>query len=326
MLRPVLAGAKLAVAGRLGPSAQSPYDGDANAEGVVAGALDSAGSGVRLQGRPEHGVPVDRPGHARRRSVRGRPAHGEDSCGRAGSPLGLSEASPLTRGDVGAVSPWRARGGRMSDYRVTQDFAFEGNAYHVGDVLRLSDPLQARGIKEWPWPSSFLSAGAGTTGPRAPVRRRLKRDVSPRRREPARPCLSARGDRPQRSVVPSLPGREDRALPPPWKHDGTRLRQRAPGAAEAARSPRRQRADAVRPLRRGSSSPARRSTSATPTETGRATTVSSTRPATEAQREAGVRRSWDDADANTDAPAPLSSLLLLGLRDYRRNDLCATTG
>ena len=50
----------------------------------------------------------------------------------------------------------------MSDYRVTQDFAFEGNAYHVGDVLRLSDPLQARGIKEWPWPSSFLSAGAGT--------------------------------------------------------------------------------------------------------------------------------------------------------------------
>ena len=62
-----------------------------------------------------------------------------------------------------------------------------------------------------------------------------------------------------------------------------------------------------------SSFPARRSTSATPTETGRATTVSSMRPAIEAQREAGVRRSWDDADANTDAPAPLSSLLLLGL-------------
>ena len=33
-------------------------------------------------------------------------------------------------------------------------------------------------------------------------------------------------------------------------HEGTRLRWRAPGSAEAARSPRRQRADAVRPLRR----------------------------------------------------------------------------
>ena len=48
----------------------------------------------------------------------------------------------------------------------------------------------------------------------------------------------------------SLPGREDRARPPPWNHEGTRLRWRAPGAAEAARSSRRQRADAVRPLRR----------------------------------------------------------------------------
>ncbi len=48
----------------------------------------------------------------------------------------------------------------------------------------------------------------------------------------------------------SLPGREDRALPPPWNHEGTRLRWRAPSAAEAARSSRRQRADAVRPLRR----------------------------------------------------------------------------
>ena len=74
-----------------------------------------------------------------------------------------------------------------------------------------------------------------------------------------------------------------------------------------------------------SSSPARRSTSATPTETGRATTVSSMRPATEAQaRGRRQTKSEDDADANADAPAPLSSLLLLGLRDYRRNDLPTT--
>jgi hypothetical protein len=49
----------------------------------------------------------------------------------------------------------------MSDYRVTQDFAFEGHVYHVGDILRLSDPLEARVIREWPWPSNLFSDGAG---------------------------------------------------------------------------------------------------------------------------------------------------------------------
>jgi hypothetical protein len=43
----------------------------------------------------------------------------------------------------------------MSDYRVTQDFAFEGRVYEVGDILRLSGPLQATVIKECPWPSKF---------------------------------------------------------------------------------------------------------------------------------------------------------------------------
>jgi len=51
--------------------------------------------------------------------------------------------------------------------------------------------------------------------------------------------------------MPSQPGREARAFPPPWNHDGTRLRQRAPDSAEEARSSRRQRADALRPLRQG---------------------------------------------------------------------------
>ena len=50
----------------------------------------------------------------------------------------------------------------MNDYRETQEFAFEGRVYHASDILRLSDPLQARVIKEWPWPSRFFSAGAGT--------------------------------------------------------------------------------------------------------------------------------------------------------------------
>ena len=75
-----------------------------------------------------HGVPVDRQGNDRRRPVRWRPAHGEDSCSRAGSPLCLSEVSPLTRGDLGVVSPWRARGRGLSDYRVLRPFAWEGTA------------------------------------------------------------------------------------------------------------------------------------------------------------------------------------------------------
>ena len=43
----------------------------------------------------------------------------------------------------------------MSDYRVLRSFAWEGQLYNPGDVRRLSDPLQARVIKEWPWPSKF---------------------------------------------------------------------------------------------------------------------------------------------------------------------------
>ena len=82
----------------MGPSAKSPYDGDANG-GIVAGALDAEGSGVDPPRRPEHGLSDDRPGHTRRRSVRRRPPHGEDSCSRTGSSLCLSEASPLERRD-----------------------------------------------------------------------------------------------------------------------------------------------------------------------------------------------------------------------------------
>ena len=52
----------------------------------------------------------------------------------------------------------------MSDYRVLRDFAFEGKVFKVGDSLRPSDPLEGRIIREWPWPSSFLS-GAGTHRP-----------------------------------------------------------------------------------------------------------------------------------------------------------------
>jgi hypothetical protein len=50
----------------------------------------------------------------------------------------------------------------MSDYRVVRSFAWEGKSYNPGDVLRLSDPLHTRIIREWPWPSKFFSAGTGT--------------------------------------------------------------------------------------------------------------------------------------------------------------------
>jgi hypothetical protein len=50
----------------------------------------------------------------------------------------------------------------VSDYRVLRDFAFEGRLYHAGHILRASDPLEARIIREWPWPSFFPSAGTGT--------------------------------------------------------------------------------------------------------------------------------------------------------------------
>ena len=39
-----------------------------------------------------------------------------------------------------------------------------------------------------------------------------------------------------------------------------------------------------------------------------------------AEKEAGVRGGWLGPTANVDAPAPLSSVLLLGLHGYRRND------
>ena len=39
-----------------------------------------------------------------------------------------------------------------------------------------------------------------------------------------------------------------------------------------------------------------------------------------AEKEAGVRGGWWGPTANVDAPAPLSSVLLLGLHGYRRND------
>jgi hypothetical protein len=43
----------------------------------------------------------------------------------------------------------------VSDYRVTQDFAFEGQVFHAGDILRQSNPVEARIISEWPWASKF---------------------------------------------------------------------------------------------------------------------------------------------------------------------------
>ena len=39
-----------------------------------------------------------------------------------------------------------------------------------------------------------------------------------------------------------------------------------------------------------------------------------------AEKEAGVRGGWWGPTANVDAPAPLSSVLLLGFHGYRRND------
>jgi hypothetical protein len=108
-------------------------------------APDAEGSGLHPVRRPLDRLPDDREGHARRRSVRWRPAHGEDSCGRAGSPLCLSEASPLTRGDPGVVSPWLARGRRrvidyVVTYRVAKDFNAAGRAFRRGEILRRDDP------------------------------------------------------------------------------------------------------------------------------------------------------------------------------------------
>jgi hypothetical protein len=49
----------------------------------------------------------------------------------------------------------------MSDYGVLKDFAFEGRLYSTGQILRQSNPLEARIIKEWQLPGFFFS-GAGT--------------------------------------------------------------------------------------------------------------------------------------------------------------------
>jgi hypothetical protein len=47
---------------------------------------------------------IDQPGYAGRGPVRRRPAYGAHPCSRARASLGLSEASPLTRGDLDVVS------------------------------------------------------------------------------------------------------------------------------------------------------------------------------------------------------------------------------
>ena len=63
----------------------------------------------------------------------------------------------------------------MSDYRVLRDFAFEGRLYSTGQTLRQSNPVEARIIRELPWPS-FFSAETTRTETRPSVRRRPKRD------------------------------------------------------------------------------------------------------------------------------------------------------
>jgi hypothetical protein len=95
----------------------------------------------------------------------------------------------------------------VSGYRVLRDFAFEGRVYGTGHILRQSNPIEARIIREWPWPS-FFSAEPPRTETRTPTRRRPSAVRSPRRSEPARPCLSAWGGRSLGSVVCSLRGRE----------------------------------------------------------------------------------------------------------------------
>ena len=63
----------------------------------------------------------------------------------------------------------------MSDYRVLRSFAWEGQLYNPGQILRQSNPVEARIISEWPWPS-FFTAETTRTETRAPVRRQPKRD------------------------------------------------------------------------------------------------------------------------------------------------------
>ena len=43
----------------------------------------------------------------------------------------------------------------MSDYRVLRPFAWDGQLYNPGRILRQSNPIEATIISEWPWPSKF---------------------------------------------------------------------------------------------------------------------------------------------------------------------------
>jgi hypothetical protein len=45
----------------------------------------------------------------------------------------------------------------VSDYRVLRSFAWEGKLYNPGDVLRQSNPVEGRIIREWPWQSKFFA-------------------------------------------------------------------------------------------------------------------------------------------------------------------------
>jgi hypothetical protein len=45
----------------------------------------------------------------------------------------------------------------VSDYRVLRSFAWEGQLYNPGQILRQSNPVEARIISEWPWPSFFTA-------------------------------------------------------------------------------------------------------------------------------------------------------------------------
>lgn len=62
----------------------------------------------------------------------------------------------------------------MSDYRVLRPFAWEGQLYNPGQILRQSNPIEASIIREWPWPN-FFTAETTRTEKRAPARRRPRR-------------------------------------------------------------------------------------------------------------------------------------------------------
>ena len=250
------------MAGCLRPSAQSPRDGDANADRVLAGALDAEGSGLDPPRRPLDRLPDDREGHARRRSVRRRPAHGEDSCRRTGSPLCLSEASPLTRGDLGVVSPWRARGRRhMSDYRVLRPFAWERTALQPRRrILRQSNPIEATDHQRVAMAEQVLRRGV------SPLARVCRHgEIVPA----GGSCARCQG---RRSSAPvAVEARRHAATVAHTGRCGSGSLPSSPAGRCAA------------PAAAASSIPVSRGTSATPTARGRATTEQSTRPAIEAR-------------------------------------------